>query len=121
MDVLIIDDDPDILTMLRFLMELRGWAVRVAESAEAGLVELMTAKPDLLLLDLSLPQRDGIGLLRLLDRGLGRPRHVVVVSALPEAAVRAVARRHGLAYLHKPFSLDDLDAVLASVQPVNSS
>lgn len=119
MDVLIVDDDAEILRMLRFLMELRGWSVRVAQSAEAALLELATARPDLLLLDLSLPQRDGIGLLKLLDRGLGRPSHIVLVSALPEAAVRAVARRHGLPYLHKPFALDDLDAVLTGLPAAN--
>lgn len=112
MDVLIVDDDDDIRSMLGFLMQGRGWTVRVATSAEAALLELASSRPHLLLLDLSLPQRGGIALLRLLDRGLGRPSHVVLISALPQPAARAVARRHGLPYLSKPFSLDDLDRVL---------
>lgn len=112
MDVLVVDDDADTRTFLGYLMELRGWTVRVATSAEEALLELATRRPDLLLLDLSLPRRDGLGLLRLLDRGLGRPAHVVLVSALPERTVEAIARRHDLPYVTKPPSLDDLDTVL---------
>jgi DNA-binding response OmpR family regulator len=113
MDVLIVDDDVDVLRLVTYLMEARGWSVRSVTSAEDALVELATARPDLLLLDLSLPRRDGIGLLKLLDRGLGRPGQVILISALPEQAVRGLARRHDLAYLTKPFGLADLDRVLA--------
>lgn len=112
MDVLIVDDDVDILRLVTYLMEARGWTVRSAASAEEALIELATARPDLLLLDLSLPRRDGIGLLKLLDRGIGRPGQVVLISALPEPAVRGLARRHDLPYLTKPFGLTDLDRVL---------
>lgn len=113
MNVLIVDDDLDVLRLVTYLMEARGWSVRSVTSAEDALVELASARPDLLLLDLSLPRRDGIGLLKLLDRGLGRPGQVILVSALPEQAVRGLARRHDLPYLTKPFGLADLDRVLA--------
>ncbi|MBW3657027.1 MAG: response regulator [Actinobacteria bacterium] len=112
MDVLVVDDDTEMQRFLRFVMEMQGWGVRVATSAEEALLELATKRPDLLLLDLSLPRRDGIGLLNLLDRGLGRPRHVVLVSALPPRTVAAIAARHDLPYLTKPFRLADLEAVL---------
>lgn len=114
MDVLIVDDDADIRGLLERVMESRGWDVRLATSAEEALLEAAAGRPDVLLLDLSLPRRDGLDLLRLLDRGLGRPRHVVLVSALPERTVRAIARRHDLPYVTKPFSLEDLDAALAT-------
>lgn len=113
MDVLIVDDDAEIRQLMGHVMESRGWRVRVATSAEEALLALASGRPELLLLDLSLPRRDGIGLLRLLDRGLGRPAHVVLVSALPEPTVRAIAARDDLPYLTKPFTLADLDAVLS--------
>lgn len=113
MDVLIVDDDAEIRELLGYVMEVRGWTVRVARSAEEALLALATQRPDLLLLDLSLPRRDGIDLLRLLDRGLGRPRHVVLVSALPQGTVEDIARAHDLPYVTKPFTLEDLDAVLS--------
>lgn len=119
MDVLVVDDDAEIRQLLEYVMELRGWDVRVATSAEEALLELAAQRPDLLLLDLSLPRRDGIGLLRLLDRGIGRPRHVVLVSALPEHTVEAIAHSHDLPYLPKPFSLDALDAILAAQVPAS--
>lgn len=112
MDVLIVDDDASIRQVLGYVMEQRGWQVRVATSAEEALLELAAGRPDLLLLDLSLPERDGVGLLELLDRGIGRPRSVVLISALPEAMVEAIARRLRVPYLTKPFTLADLDAVL---------
>lgn len=113
MDVLVVDDDAEVRQFLGFLMELRGWTVRSATSAEEALLELALRRPELLLLDLSLPRRDGIGLLRLLDRGLGRPRHVVLVSALPPHTVAAIAERHGVPFLPKPIDLEALDRVLA--------
>lgn len=113
MDVLIVDDDASVRELLGYVMEQRGWDVRVATSAEEALLELAARRPELLLLDLMLPGRDGLGLLGLLDRGIGRPRHVVLVSALPETTVAAIATRLGLPYVTKPFSLDDLDAVLS--------
>lgn len=113
MDVLVVDDDAEIRQLLGYVMELRGWDVRVATSAEEALLALATKRPDLLLLDLSLPRRDGVGLLRLLDRGLGRPRHIVLVSALPERIVETIAADHDVPYLTKPFALTDLDAVLS--------
>lgn len=113
MDVLVVDDDANVRQFLGFLMELRGWTVRSATSAEEALLELALRRPELLLLDLSLPRRDGIGLLRLLDRGLGRPRHVVLVSALPPDTGAAIAERYGVPFLPKPFDLAALDAVLA--------
>lgn len=114
MDVLIVDDDEDIRGLLRYVLESRGWTVRQARSAEEALLEVAGRRPDLLLLDLALPRRDGLDLLRLLDRGLGRPRQVVLVSALPEPIVRAIAAGHGLPYLTKPFAPADLDAIVAA-------
>jgi DNA-binding response OmpR family regulator len=112
-DVLVVDDDADTRELFRYLMRSRGWDVRVATSAEEALLEVAARRPDLLLLDVSLPRRDGIDLLRLLDRGLGRPRHVVLVSGLPESTVRDLAERHGSLYVRKPFTVEALDAVLA--------
>ena len=73
-DVLIVDDDPAVLTLLEVLVGQFGHDVRVAENAEDALLRAAEQRPDLLLLDVSLPGRDGDELIELLVRGIGRPR-----------------------------------------------
>lgn len=112
-DVLVVDDDGDMQRLLGVLLGMRGHEVRTVGDAEDALLAIADQRPDVLLLDLSLPRRDGGDLLGLLDRGIGRPAVVCLVSAQPEEMVRAVAREYGVGFLHKPFGPDDLDRVLA--------
>lgn len=113
-EILVVDDDADIRALLVSLLELRGHTVRVAGTAEEALLELAARRPDVLLLDLALPSRDGVDLLSLLDRGIGRPETICLVSAQDPETVRRIAAEHGLTYLHKPFSPEELDRVVPS-------
>lgn len=113
-DVLIVDDDPAVLELLQVMVEQLGHDVRTAASAEEGLLRCAEQRPDLLLLDLMLPGRDGDVLLEQLQRGLGRPRSLVVVSARPVPVVREIAERFGARHLHKPFPAGDLHAAVTA-------
>ena len=62
MDILVIDDDMALQRMVRHVLEKEGSTVRVADSAEAGLVELRRKAPDLLVLDVRLPGMSGFDL-----------------------------------------------------------
>lgn len=112
-DVLIVDDDPGVLALLEVLVGRFGHDVRVAENAEDALLESAQQRPDLLLLDISLPGRDGDELVELLLRGIGRPRSLVFVSALPEDRVRELAARYDARYVHKPFDAAEFEQVIA--------
>lgn len=112
-DVLIVDDDPAVLTLLEVLVGRFGHDVRVAENAEDALLESAQKRPDLLLLDISLPGRDGDELVELLVRGIGRPRSLVFVSALPQDRVRALAEKYDARYVHKPFDALEFEQVVA--------
>lgn len=120
-DVLVVDDDADIRVLLATLLELRGHTVRYAVTAEEALLELAARRPDVLLLDLALPARDGDDLIELLDRGIGRPETVYLVSAQPHEMVRTIAEAHGVGYLHKPFSPADIDRIVPSAGPAHDA
>lgn len=112
-DVLIVDDDPAVLALLELLVGQSGHDVRSAATAEDALLASAEQRPDLLLLDISLPGRDGDELVELLLRGIGRPRSLVFVSALPEGRVRELAERYDARYVHKPFDALEFERVVA--------
>src|SRR5207302_22506 len=75
--VLVVDDDPEIVTFLATLLELEGIDSTVATSAAAALEKLEHAVPNLVLLDIAMPDRDGLDLCRALTKD-PRPRDVPV-------------------------------------------
>jgi two-component system nitrogen regulation response regulator NtrX len=104
MRVLIIDDEGNIRRMLRALLASEGWSVQDVETAEEGLVEVETAAPDVVLLDLMLPGMDGLEALRRLTATT--PWLPVVMmsghATLPDA-VRAT-REGAFHFLEKPLT-----------------
>jgi CheY-like chemotaxis protein len=110
--VLVVDDDPEIVTFLATLLELEGIDSTVATSAAAALEKLEHAVPHLVLLDIAMPDRDGLDLCRALKKD---PRTcnvpVFVVSARPgkdvvERALAAGAEE----FIRKPFENQELIA-----------
>jgi len=57
--ILIVDDDPDILAAIGAVLEARNYEVATARDGEEGLAELKEEKPDLMILDLLMPRKDG--------------------------------------------------------------
>ncbi len=108
--VLVVDDDPEIVTFLSTLLELEGIESSVATSAAAALEQVQQGRPDLVLLDIAMPDRDGIDLCKELKSD---PRTaevpVFVVSARPgkdvvERALAAGAEE----FIRKPFENAEL-------------
>lgn len=112
--VLIVDDDTEILTFLSTLLELEGIEPIVATSAAAALRLLGEERsaPDLLLLDIAMPDRDGLDLCRAIKRDAALERiPVFVVSARPGKDV--VDRAHAAGaeqFIRKPFENGELIA-----------
>ena len=69
MDILIIDDEGNLRRMLRALLEGEGFTVREAASAEAGIEEVKRISPEVILLDLMLPDTNGLQLLEQFNLG----------------------------------------------------
>lgn len=108
--ILIIDDDPAILSTVASILEYEGYAVATAANGAAALAYIEHIRPSLVLLDMRMPVLDGWGFARgLRERGIKLP--VMVMTAAQDA--RRWAQEIGAAgYIAKPFELLDLlDAV----------
>ena len=109
--VLIVDDEAAIRRLLRNTLERAGYAVVEAGNAREALVRAGADHPDAILLDLGLPDRDGLGLIPLL-RDAGGPI-VLVVSARDATDEKVAALDLGADdYVTKPFDTDELLARL---------
>lgn len=108
--VLVIDDEEDILLMIRIALEFDGHEVTTATTGEAGLELARRDAPDVILLDIRLPGIDGW---EVLDRVRADPRigriPIVMISAhaTPSTPRRALGQG-ATAYLTKPFRPEDL-------------
>jgi NtrC-family two-component system response regulator AlgB len=110
--VLVIDDDRNILTTLQVYLEDRGMRVATASSGADGLDWLRRETPDLVLLDMKLPDRDGLDVLReIVAAGFQTPVVMITAYASVETAVQAV-KMGAFDYLPKPFVPGQLDLVL---------
>jgi excisionase family DNA binding protein len=107
--VLIVDDDAGLREYVRTRLEAEGYSVREAGSAEAGLEVLEEATPDLVLLDVMMPQVDGWEMLRLVQErhGVGTIP-VVMFSGKVDAAADEAASRGAQGFIGKPFDPQEL-------------
>ncbi len=108
--VLIADDDPNIVLALRFLMEKEGYTVTVATSGDAALRAAAKARPDVVLLDVMMPRRNGYDVCAAIraDRSLDGTR-VIMLTAKGMSAERKNGLQAGAdAYVTKPFATRDL-------------
>jgi DNA-binding response OmpR family regulator len=110
--VLVVDDEPNIVLSLRFLMEREGFEVEVAPTGEAALEALARRPADLVLLDVMMPALDGFEVCR---RIRSNPACAGAKVVMLTAKGREVERNKGLAlgadaYVTKPFSTRELVA-----------
>ncbi|WP_214408141.1 response regulator transcription factor [Pseudonocardia lacus] len=112
--VLLVEDDPAIRSALVRGLGERGHAVASAPTALAGLGQAMADRPDLVVLDLGLPDMDGTTVLRML-RGASRVPVIVATARDDEAEIVAVLDAGADDYLVKPFSAAQLDARIRAV------
>ena len=105
--ILVIEDEPGIRKVLRVLLEAENYRVIEAGSAERGEIEARTHKPDLLLVDLGLPDDDGLALIRRVRAW--SPVPVVVLSARTMESQKVAALDAGADdYVTKPFGAAEL-------------
>jgi two-component system KDP operon response regulator KdpE len=120
-DILIIDDEVQIRRLLRLTLESAGYRVRDAENGSLGLNEAAVARPDAVILDLSLPDQGGLDVLRRLREWSQLP--VLILSVRGGESDKIAALDAGADdYLTKPFSGGELLArirvLLRRAQPV---
>ena len=110
--ILIADDEPNIVTSLEFLFERAGYQLRVARDGDEALKQIAEFAPDLVLLDVMLPLRNGF---EVCQRIRGNPGWNAIKIVMLTAKGRDLEISKGLAlgadlYITKPFSTKDLVA-----------
>jgi two-component system KDP operon response regulator KdpE len=109
--ILVIDDEPPIRKLLRMGLGTQGYDILEAPNGKAAL-DLLAQKPDLVILDLGLPDIQGLELLRMI-RGRDESVPVVVLSSRGDEAGKVAALDLGADdYVTKPFGMDELLARL---------
>jgi excisionase family DNA binding protein len=108
--VLIVDDDPALRELVRVNLEMDGCAVREAASAEEGLRVLEEEPPDLILLDVMMPEVDGWEMLRRMQEmhGVGSIPVIMFSGKLAESSAGSAAERGAQAFIGKPFDPQQL-------------
>jgi len=105
--VVVIEDEPQIRRFVRTALEAEGCHVVEAGTGERGLVEAGTRKPDLVILDLGLPDRDGVDVVRDLRSWSAVP--ILILSARVDETDKVAALDAGADdYLTKPFGVAEL-------------
>ena len=118
--VLLVDDDEKVRELVRVNLEFEGYLVREAGSAEEGLSAIEEAKPDLVLLDVMMPQTDGWEMLRKIQEQYGQGAiPVVMFSGKADEQAQVQATSSGAqAFVGKPFDLQQLIDQTKQIAPV---
>ena len=105
--VLLVEDDREIRRFVRAALEADGYRVHEVETLKRGIIEAGTRQPDVIVLDLGLPDGDGVELVRDVRGWSGVP--IIVLSARSEETVKVTALDAGADdYLEKPFGVAEL-------------
>ncbi len=121
--VLVAEDEPNIVLSLQFIMKKAGLRVRVAEDGDQAVLEIKKERPDIVLLDIMLPKRDGFSVCETIK---GTPEwsnvKVIMLTAKSREDDKQRALRLGADdYITKPFSTRELvDRVLELINTENN-
>ena len=115
MNMLVVEDDSALVDILKLSLEGLGHRVRTAGTLEKALTESRRQRPDILLLDVNLPDGSALDWLPSL-KAQWNPPSVILMTAVPELRPAVAAMRMGAEdYLPKPFTLEELDLVIRRV------
>ncbi len=110
--ILVVDDEPDVRQLMEQFLTDKGFDVRVAENGRQGLAALDTFTPDVVLLDMHMPDLDGVETLKLLARRSPAPP-VIMVTVNDDVETTSRLLQLGAAdYVPKPFDLDYLEQAI---------
>ena len=115
-DVLVVDDDPDMVAIIRIMLDDSGYQVRCARNGKEALESVAEKMPAVVLLDMLMPVMDGWQCARELRARYGRQVPIVVVTAAEHAGARA-EQVGGDDVLAKPFEMAELLRIVARYAP----
>ncbi|MEG0542556.1 MAG: response regulator, partial [Angelakisella sp.] len=105
--ILVVEDDKPIRNLIITALEMQGYRYHTAETGSESIMEAISCKPDIIILDLGLPDMDGVDIIKKIRTWAGTP--IIVVSARSEDSDKVSALDAGADdYMTKPFSVDEL-------------
>ncbi len=111
---LVVDDEPDVLLLVSANISAWGFDAATASTLDQAREAIADGAPDVLILDVSMPEMDGPTFLRALrDEGIA-PDRVYLLSAIPVDQLEAMAQELGAGWIRKPFTAPSLRAALTS-------
>jgi DNA-binding response OmpR family regulator len=115
--ILVADDDPEILTLLGLRLKQRGYEVIEASDGEKALEQAREQKPDLVILDVMMPQKNGWEVARELKQDAEtKDLGIIILTAIGEKMNEITSPLYGAdAYIDKPFEFDKLEKAIAAV------
>ena len=114
--ILAVDDEPNILKSLEFILQEEGFEVKTATDGEEALTVIDEFCPDLVLLDVSMPLKDGYEVCRILKSKCDDYPKVVMLTAKGQPLERKKGLEVGAdAYVTKPFQTNELIEVMRSL------
>ena len=118
--ILAVDDEPNILMSIEFILEMEGYEVHIARDGEEALEVAERVQPDLILLDVNMPRKDGYEICRILrERKELAGTKVIMLTAMGQILEKKKGLEVGAdEYVTKPFSADDLlQKIRAMIEP----
>ena len=110
--ILIVDDEPSSLELLGFYLKEKGYEIKCATTGRECLEDLASFEPEILILDIRLPDADGLEILRRLKEG-GGAAHVIIVTAFHDMSTTIRAMKLGaFEYIPKPIDVDELELAI---------
>jgi CheY-like chemotaxis protein len=121
--ILVADDEPEVLDLVRVLLEWDDYVVAQAKDGEEALAQAHATKPDLILLDVRMPKMDGMSVLELMqtDPELSHIPVVMLSVVTYQAQVKTALEAGAVAYLPKPFELREMIRLVEQVTTADSA
>jgi CheY-like chemotaxis protein len=119
--ILVADDEPEVVNLVRIMLEMEGYTILEASDGEQALAMAQTEQPDLMLLDVRMPKMNGLAVLDRLREDPNTASIPVVmlsvVTTYPE--VQKALEQGAVAYLPKPFELREMARLVGRVVTMN--
>jgi len=121
--VLLVEDEPNIVEAISFLLERDGWTVRIHNEGHDAVAAVARVRPDVLVLDVMLPGRSGFEILRELRSNTGHGNMpILMLTARGQTKDRELAEGYGVNhYMTKPFSNEEMLATMRGLYEQSQS